>query len=45
VTLVEEYLRQGYRDQALAVYRQLAGRDPANADIARRIAQIEASGT
>ncbi len=45
VTLAEEYLRQGYRDQALAVYRQLAGRDPANADIARRIAQIEASGT
>lgn len=45
VTLAEEYFRQGYRDQALAVYRQLAGRDPANADIARRIAQIEASGT
>ena len=44
VTLAEEYLRQGYRDQALAVYRQLAGRDPGNADIARRIAQIESAG-
>jgi len=44
VTLAEEYLRQGYRDQALAVYRQLAGRDPSNTDIARRISEIEASG-
>jgi len=45
VTLAEEYLRQGYRDQALAVFRQLASRDPANADIARRIAAIEKPGS
>lgn len=45
VTLAEEYLRQGYRDQALAVYRQLASRDPANSELSRRIAEIEAAGT
>lgn len=45
VTLAEEYLRQGYRDQALAVYRQLASRDPANTELSRRIAEIEAAGT
>ncbi|MCB9496385.1 MAG: tetratricopeptide repeat protein [Fibrobacteria bacterium] len=45
VTLAEEYLRQGYREQALAVFRQLAGRDPSNAEIQRRIAEIEGSGT
>lgn len=42
VTLAEEYLRQGYRDQATAVYRQLVVREPGNAEFARRLAQIEA---
>lgn len=42
VTLAEEYLRQGYRDQATAVYRQLVAREPGNAEFARRLAQIEA---
>lgn len=43
VTLAEEYLRQGYRDQAIAVYRQLLVREPSNSEFARRLAQIEAT--
>jgi len=43
VTLAEEYLRQGYRDQAIAVYRQLLAREPANSEFAARLAQIEAA--
>lgn len=42
VTLAEEYLRQGYRDQAIAVYRQLISREPGNTEFVRRLAQIEA---
>lgn len=43
VTLAEEYLRQGYRDQAVAVYKQLVSREPGNMEFARRLAQIEAT--
>lgn len=43
VTLAEEYLKQGYRDQAIAVYKQLVAREPQNQEFAQRLVQIEAA--
>lgn len=43
VTLAEEYFKQGYRDQAIAVYKQLVAREPHNQEFAQRLAQIEAT--
>ncbi len=41
MTLVEIYLAQGYRDQALAVLREMAAADASRTDILQRIAEIE----
>jgi hypothetical protein len=41
VTFAEEYLRQGHKDKAANIYRQLLEKDPANADLRRRLAEIE----
>lgn len=40
-TLAELYLQQGFRDEALAIYRQLSDRDPTDLTLRRRIAAIE----
>jgi hypothetical protein len=40
-TLAEEYLRQGHREQALAVYRALVQKDPGNASYRHRLAEIQ----
>jgi hypothetical protein len=40
-TLAELYLQQGFRDEALAIYRQLAERDPSDQTLQRRIESIE----
>jgi hypothetical protein len=42
VTLAEEYLRQGHREQALAVYQELQRRDPANESYRKRLSEIQA---
>lgn len=42
-TLAEIYRAQGFNDQALKIYRQLAEADPANAELRQRIAEIEAT--
>jgi len=39
-TMAELYLQQGFPDRALAIYRELAARDPGDASIAERIAQL-----
>ena len=36
VTFAEEYLRQGHKDRAISIYRQLLDRDPANTELRRR---------
>lgn len=41
VTFAEEYLRQGHKDKAVSIYRQLLDRDPSNADLRRRLDEIE----
>lgn len=41
-TLAELYLQQGFREEALAIYRQLADRDPNDQILRARIAAIEA---
>lgn len=41
VTFAEEYLRQGHKDKAISIYRQLLDRDPTNNDLRRRLDQIE----
>ncbi len=41
VTFAEEYLRQGHKDKAVSIYRQLLDRDPANEEIRRRLDEIE----
>ncbi|HNY30268.1 MAG TPA: hypothetical protein PKO15_05215 [Fibrobacteria bacterium] len=41
VTFAEEYLRQGHRDKAASIYRQLLEKDPGNEDLRRRLADIE----
>jgi tetratricopeptide (TPR) repeat protein len=40
-TLAELYLQQGFRDEALAIYRQLAERDSSDQTLRRRIESIE----
>ena len=40
-TLAELYLQQGFRDEALSIYRQLVERDPANPSLRDRVAQLE----
>lgn len=41
VTFAEEYLRQGHRDKAASIYRQLLEKDPGNKDLTKRLAEIE----
>lgn len=40
-TLAELYLQQGFKDEALAIYRQLADRDPSDQSLRIRISAIE----
>jgi hypothetical protein len=40
-TLAELYLQQGFREEALAIYRRLAERDPHDQGLVKRIAAIE----
>ena len=40
-TMAELYLQQGFRNEALAVYRELLSRNPADASLRDRIEQIE----
>jgi tetratricopeptide (TPR) repeat protein len=40
-TMAELYLQQGFRNEALAVYRELLSRNPADASLRERIEQIE----
>ena len=39
-TMAELYLQQGFPDRALAIYRELAGRDPENSSLQERIAEL-----
>jgi len=41
VTFAEEYLRQGHKDKAVSIYRQLLDRDPSNKELRRRLDEIE----
>jgi hypothetical protein len=41
VTFAEEYLRQGHPEQAASIYRQLLEKDPGNAELKRRLSEIE----
>ena len=40
-TMAELYLQQGFRNEALAVYRELLARNPADASLRERIEKIE----
>jgi hypothetical protein len=40
-TMAELYLQQGFRNEALAVYRELLSRNPADASLRERVDQIE----
>jgi len=40
-TMAELYLQQGFRNEALAVYRELLARNPADASLRERIEQLE----
>jgi hypothetical protein len=40
-TMAELYLKQGFRDQALAVYRQLSDAAPADARLRARVAELQ----
>ncbi|MBK8803535.1 MAG: tetratricopeptide repeat protein [Fibrobacteres bacterium] len=44
VTFAEEYLRQGHRDKAASIYRQLLEKDPSNDELRRRLNDIEGQG-
>lgn len=44
VTFAEEYLRQGHRDKAASIYRQLLEKDPGNGELRRRLTEIEGQG-
>ncbi|HET7551480.1 MAG TPA: tetratricopeptide repeat protein [Gemmatimonadaceae bacterium] len=39
-TMAELYLQQGFPDRALAIYRELAARDPDNGSLLERIAEL-----
>lgn len=41
VTFAEEYLRQGHKDKAVSIYRQLLDRNPSNHELRRRLDEIE----
>jgi tetratricopeptide (TPR) repeat protein len=43
-TMAELYLQQGFRDEALKVYRQLAEQNPDDASLRERIAALEGGG-
>jgi tetratricopeptide (TPR) repeat protein len=40
-TMAELYIRQGFTDRGLEVYRQLVGRDPENPELRRRLEELE----
>ena len=44
-TMAELYLQQGFRNEALAVYRELLARNPADSSLRDRIDQIESGST
>jgi len=44
-TMAELYLQQGFRNEALAVYRELLNRNPADSSLRDRIDQIESGST
>src|SRR3954454_3054937 len=44
-TMAELYVKQGHREQALEVYRQLVQRNPDDVALAGRLRALEASGT
>jgi tetratricopeptide (TPR) repeat protein len=44
-TMAELYVKQGHREQALEVYRQLVQRNPDDVALAGRLRELEASGT
>ena len=44
-TMAELYIKQGHREQALEVYRQLVQRNPDDAALAGRLRELEAAGT
>ena len=41
-TMAELYLQQGFREEALAVYRELLSRHPGDAELRARVAHLEA---
>lgn len=43
-TMAELYLQQGFRDEALAVYRQLLAQNPNDAGLADRVRNLELGG-
>jgi tetratricopeptide (TPR) repeat protein len=43
-TMAELYLQQGFRDEALKVYKQLAAQNPDDASLRERIAALESGG-
>ena len=44
-TMAELYVKQGHREQALEVYRQLVQRNPDDTALAGRLRELEAAGT
>lgn len=44
-TMAELYVKQGHRERALEVYRQLVQRNPEDAALAGRLRELEAAGT
>ncbi|HEX7122058.1 MAG TPA: tetratricopeptide repeat protein [Gemmatimonadaceae bacterium] len=43
-TLAELYVQQGFRDEALTIYRQLVASDPTNEALKRRLEELEGAG-
>jgi len=41
VTLADLYVKQGFIDKALAIYRSILADDPCNSDVSTRIAELE----
>jgi len=44
VTLAELYEKQGYRQQAEEVYREILNRDPENQEVKRRLKALSTGG-